>query len=157
MTLKSRFCKFEISPPFPVQMFVFFSSPKHSTCISVVWKWKSLSCVWLFVTPWTHKVHGILPARILEWVAIPFLQGTFPTQGLNPGLLHCRSQHGSLRILECVAYPFSSRSSQPRNWTRVSCIAGQFLTSWATRGGVWKVDFYNGLQWCPAPAVHTLM
>ena len=35
-----------------------------------VWKWKSFSRVWLFVTPWT--VHGILQARILEWVAFPF-------------------------------------------------------------------------------------
>ena len=49
------------------------------------------------------------------------LQGIFPTQGLNPGLLHCRqilyqlSHKGSPRILEWVAYPFSSRSSQPRN------------------------------------------
>ena len=33
------------------------------------------------------SVHGILQARILEWVAMPF-RGTFPTQGLNPGLLH---------------------------------------------------------------------
>ena len=28
---------------------------------------------------------GILQARILEWVAMPSLQGIFPTQGLNPG------------------------------------------------------------------------
>ena len=40
----------------------------------VKWKWKWLSCVWLFVTPWT-TVHGILQARILEWVAIPFSRG----------------------------------------------------------------------------------
>ena len=37
------------------------------------------------------------------------------------------------RILEWVAFPFSSRSSQSRNWTRVSCIAGGFFTSWAIR------------------------
>ena len=48
------------------------------------------------------------------------LQGIFPTQGSNPGLLHCRrilyqlSHKGSPRILEWVAYPFSSGSSQPR-------------------------------------------
>ena len=36
------------------------------------------------------SVHGILQARILEWVAIPPSQGVFPTQGLNPGLLCCR-------------------------------------------------------------------
>ena len=67
------------------------------------------------------------------------LQGIFPTQGSNPGLLHCRwilyqlSHKGIPRILEWAAYPFSSRSSQPRNWTRVSCIARGFFTHWATR------------------------
>ena len=29
------------------------------------WKWKSVSHIWLLVTPWT--VHGILQARILKW------------------------------------------------------------------------------------------
>ena len=37
------------------------------------------------------SVNGILQPRILEWVAMqPGLQGIFLTQGLNPGLLHCR-------------------------------------------------------------------
>ena len=36
------------------------------------------------------SVHGILQARILEWVAIPFSRGIFLTQGSNQGLLHCR-------------------------------------------------------------------
>ena len=36
------------------------------------------------------SAHGILQERILEWVAIPFFGAIFPTQGLNPGLLHCR-------------------------------------------------------------------
>ena len=44
-------------------------------------------------------VRGILQARILEWVAVPFFKG----------------------------------SSQPRDLTQVSCIAGRFYTSWATR------------------------
>ena len=49
------------------------------------------------------------------------LQGIFPTQGLNPGLWHCRwiffqlSHQGSPRILEWVAYPFSRGSSLLRN------------------------------------------
>ena len=42
------------------------------------------------------------------------------------------------RILERVAYPFFRASSQPRNWTGVSCIAGRFFTSWATR----KTQYY---------------
>ena len=42
--------------------------------------------------------------------------------------------HGILqpRILEWVAFPFSKGSSQPRDWTQVSCIAGRFFTSWGT-------------------------
>ena len=35
------------------------------------------------------------------------------------------------RILELVAFPFSRGSSWPRNWTKVSCIAGRFFTNWA--------------------------
>ena len=71
--------------------------------------------------------------------SLSFLQGIFPTQGLNSGLPHFRqilyqlSHKGSPRILEWVAYPFSSGSSQPRNWTGVSCIAGGFFTNWAMR------------------------
>ena len=37
------------------------------------------------------------------------------------------------RILEWVPFPFSRGSSQPRDWTQVSCIADGFLTSWATK------------------------
>ena len=37
------------------------------------------------------------------------------------------------RILDWVAFPFSRGSSQPRDWTQVSCTAGGFFTSWATR------------------------
>ena len=71
--------------------------------------------------------------------SLSHLQGIFPTQGSNPGLLHCRwilyhlSQHGSPRILKWVAYPFSRRSSWPRNQTGVPCFAGGFFTSWDTR------------------------
>ena len=65
------------------------------------------------------------------------LQRILPTQGSNPGLLHGRqilyqlSHQGSPRKLEWVAYPFSSGSSWPRNWTGVSCIAGGSFTNWA--------------------------
>ena len=43
--------------------------------------------------------------------------------------------HGILQasIREWVAFPFSRGSSQPRNRTQVSSIAGGFFTSWATR------------------------
>ena len=70
---------------------------------------------------------------------LSLLQRIFPTRGSNPGLPHCRwilyqlSHKGSPKILEWVAYPFSSRSFQPRNWTRVSCISNRFFTNWAIR------------------------
>ena len=50
-------------------------------------KRKSLSLVQFFATPWT-RVHGIFQARILDLLSL--LQGIFSTQGLNPGLPHCR-------------------------------------------------------------------
>ena len=67
--------------------------------------------------------------------SLSLLQEIFPTQESYPGLPHCRqilyqlSHQGRPRILEWVAYPFSSRSSGPRNQTKVSCIAGGFFTS----------------------------
>ena len=51
-------------------------------------------------------------------------------------------------ILEWVAFPFSRGSSQPRDRTQVSCIAGRFFTSWATR----EVQEYWSGQSIPSPA-----
>ena len=74
------------------------------------------------------------------WSGWPsLLQWIFPTQGLNPGLPHCRqilyqlSHKGSPEILEWVAYPFFRRSSWPKNWTEVSCTARGSFTNWAMR------------------------
>ena len=56
-------------------------------------KWKSLSCVWLFVTPWTVAYQVPLwdsPGKITGGCWHFLLQGMFPTLGLNPGLLHCK-------------------------------------------------------------------
>ena len=48
--------------------------------------------------PMDYTVHGVLQAKILEW----------------------------------VAFPFFKVSSQPRDWTQVTHMAGGFFTSWAT-------------------------
>ena len=45
------------------------------------WNWKSLNRVRLLVTPWA-VVHGILQARILEWVAFPFSRD-LPNPGIK--------------------------------------------------------------------------
>ena len=71
----------------------------QSTDTRLWWKWKLLSCVPMDCSPPGSSVHGILQAKILEWVAIPF----------------------------------SRESSQPRDRTQVSCIAGGFFTICATR------------------------
>ena len=131
---------------------------KFSMWLWIHWKWKKVKtkvtklCPTLCDPPGCSlpgsSVHGILQARILEWVAIPFsrecslLQGIFPSQGSNPGLPHCRwilyrlSHQRSSRILEWVAYPFSRGSSQPRSQTGVPCTAGAFFTRWATREAI---------------------
>ena len=53
------------------------------------------------------------------------------------------SVHGILqaRILELAAMPFSRGSSQSRDWTQVSFIAGGFFTTWATKKApnTWKI------------------
>ena len=54
--------------------------------------------------PMDYTVHGLLQARILEW----------------------------------VAFPFSKGSSQPRDQTKVSHIAGRFFTIWA-----WIISKYT--------------
>ena len=65
-------------------LFRFFSSAYWSVCV-----WNLLSCIWLFATPWTIVRQaplsmGILQARILEWVAIPFFRGS--SQPRTPAL-----------------------------------------------------------------------
>ena len=109
-----------------------YSSMKWDKNLYSWWKWKqkSLSCVWLFVTPWTVWNS---PGQDTGVGSLSLLQRIFPTQGLNPGLLHCRQilyqlrHKGSPRILESVAYSFSSGSSWPRNQTGVYSMQADSL------------------------------
>ena len=100
--------------------------------------------------------------------SLSLLQGIFPTQGLNPGLLHYRqilyqlSHKGRPRILEWVAYPFSRRSSWHWNWTRsptlqvdslptelsgksIFCIQKSIFTLVFSEGNFWALErfFFN--------------
>ena len=58
-------------------------------------------------------IHGILQARILEWVAIPSLQGIFLTQGSDPGLLHRKQtlHHFSLQVFSFFFNPCKKKSN----------------------------------------------
>ena len=67
--------------------------------------------VQLFATPMDYTVHGILQARIPEWIVISFSRG----------------------------------SSQSRDWTQVSWIAGRFFTSWTSAAAAAA----KSLQSCP--------
>ena len=95
-------------------------------------------------SPPGSSVHGNSPGKNTGVGSHVLLQRTFPTQGLNPVLLHCRwilyhlNHQGSPWILEWVAYPISRRSSQPRNRTRISCIAGRFFFIWAIKEALLK-------------------
>ena len=73
---------------------LFSSSNQYNVCVthSVVSLCDPMDC-----SPPGSSVNGILQAKILEWVAIPFPRG----------------------------------SSQPKDRTQVSCIAGRFFTVWS--------------------------
>ena len=101
------------------------------------------SVLWLSNIPlyiWTTTSSSIYLSMEECWSGYhAFLQGIFPTQGLNPGLTHCRQilyhlgHQGNARILGWVAYPIFRGIFSTRNQTGVSCIAGGFFISWATR------------------------
>ena len=101
-------------------------SESHSVVSDPLWP----HCLY---SPWNS------PSQNTGMSSLSLLQGIFPIQGSNPGFPHCRwilyqlSHKGSPKIQVWVAYSCSSRSSQPRNWTRLSCVAGGFFTSWAIR------------------------
>ena len=94
---------------------------------------ESDSCSVVSDSLWPHYDPWNSPGQNTGVGSLFLLQGVFPTQGLNPGLPHCRqilcqlSHKESPRILERVACPFSSESSRPRNGAGVSCTAGGFL------------------------------
>ena len=111
------------------------SKASYNHSVKLGWRFSRFSHVQLFVTslaysPPGSSVHGILQARILEWVAMPS----------------------------------SRRSSQPRDWTWFSCIAGRFLTIWATREAqspftllfffpYWQICFFNLYQYLPGISI----
>ena len=80
--------------------------------------------------PTDYTVHGILQARILEWVAFPFSRG----------------------------------SSQPGDWTQVSCIAGGFFYQLSHEGHpnwAWLTSYLRNIRWscsfwgiAPFPGIH---
>ena len=123
--------------------------------VVIVWslKWKEkVKVIQSSLTLQPHGLHGPWnsPGQDTEASSLSLLEGIFPTQGSSPGLPHCRqilyqlSRNGNPRILEGVAYPFSSGSCWPRNQTWVSCITGRFFSNWA-RGKPSQCIFLNSI------------
>ena len=79
---------------------------------------ESLSHVQLFAIPWSVAYQAPLSRGILQE-----------------------------RKLECVAIPFSRRSSWPGDRSQVSCIAGRFFTVWATRKSAYKNLLGNDISY----------
>ena len=98
---------------------------------------------------WPHGLYSPWnsPGQNTGMGSLSLLQGIFPTQRLNLGLLHCRrilfqlSHKGNPGMLGWVVYPFSSGSSWPRNQTRVSSISGGFFINWAIREALHQIWF----------------
>ena len=51
------------------------------------------------------------------------------------------------RMLKWVAFRFTRVSSQTRDQTQVSCIAGRFFTGWATREAQVVICYNNNGKW----------
>ena len=83
---------------------LFFASKKHGCLLCILllkkkilqkvnWKWMSLivpNSLWSHGSPWNS------PGQNTGVGSLCLLQGIFPTQGSNPGLLHCRQIHYQL-------------------------------------------------------------
>ena len=85
-----------------------------SSCKTEKSKWKSLSCVRLFATPWTVARQAPLSMKFcrpdIGVGSHSLLQGIFPTQELNQGVLHCR----------WILYQLSYQGRALEHWNSVS-------------------------------------
>ena len=86
---------------------------------------------YIYIWHLNHLKHLTFPQNEVKWSESCSVMSDScdPMDSSLPG----SSVHGNLqaRILEWVAISFSRASSQPRNRTQVSCIAGRFFTNWA--------------------------
>ena len=95
---------------------------------------------------WPHELYS--PGQNTGLGSLTLLQGIFPTQGSNPGLPNLAFEpkspafqvdslpnelQGKPKNTGVGNLSFLRGSSQPRNWTGVSCIEGIFFTNWAIR------------------------
>ena len=106
-----------------------------------VWKWKSLSCVRLFVTPWTSPWNS--PGQNTGLGNFSLLQGIFPTQISNPGLLNCRP----------ILYQLSHKGSRRLN-LGINSFIHSFLVQFSrsvVSDSLWPHGLQHARLPCPLP------
>ena len=99
---------------------------KHANLLTFkyLWKWKSWSCVQLFVSPYSLWNS---PGQNTGVDSLSILQGIFPTQRSNPRFPHCKwilyqlSHKGSLRILVSLSLLQGIFPTQESNWGLLHC------------------------------------
>ena len=105
--------------------------PKSSFQFSCTISWKNPNE--LFGQLSTSSLYALVSSRFCCCCSVGKSDPTLcnPTDCSPPG----SSVYGILqaRILEWLVILFSKGSSQPRDRTQISCIAGRFFTVWATR------------------------
>ena len=117
MSSKKRACDLSLRKRFAAcsrkevgEAFNFYSLICVLEAAWTLWKWKSLSRVWLFVTPWTIYSSWNSLGQNPGMGSHSLLQGIFLTQGSNPGLPHCR------QILYQLNYKGSPDTQGWRSW-----------------------------------------
>ena len=112
-------------------MHFFFRCTKSHLNYSVLWIVAQL-CLALFDSMDCSPLSmGILQARILEWIAIPFSRGSSQLRDWTQ-VSHIASRSFAVWATREAqeywgAYSFSRGPSWPRNWTGVFCITGGFF------------------------------
>ena len=91
------------------------------------------------------SVHGILQGRILEWTAIPFSRGIFPTQGSNLSLLHCG------QILYCLSHQGSPEPDAKGIQIKTLCLHSHAILSLLGEAGL------SSTRVCLACASHWIL
>ena len=107
---------------------------KHLLCYCVK---LAQSCLTL-CSPVDYTDHGVLQARILEWVAFSLLQGIFPTQELNRVLLHCR------QILYQLRYQGSPDREKDLTWMCGLITGCRFFDTSPEKQGLYLLPLNRG-------------
>ena len=92
-----RLWKFFFCGIWQILVYVKYSN-EWSQTLKVKWRWKLLSCVWLFVTPWT--IQSMEFSRHEYWSGLPFPSpGDLPDPGIEPAFLISPALAGEFWIL----------------------------------------------------------